>query len=286
MESEMIYCTNCGSANEPPAKFCFKCGSPLKGPGSANSSARSSNFITLNCPNCGGKLEVTPDMERFVCKYCGNEHIVKHNGSDISLTPVLEGIKRVEQKFDHVLIGSDRIAAEQTIQRLKTEIVNLQKGCDHKRNELAELERKFGKESNYANLELLEPYKKNKTRNLLGLLFLIPIPIIFFAIAIFSATRPFFEWATHLELWKLAIAGYSHHSILFVFFALAIISLFAGIILLKLEMAQKNKSKRNARDLERKQLFQKKHEELDLAEAQLLDYQKKLEDLHRYTTER
>jgi uncharacterized protein YlxW (UPF0749 family) len=89
-----------------------------------------------------------------------------------------------------------------------------------------------------------------------------------------------------LELWKLAIAGYSHHSLLFVFFALAINSLFAGIILLKLESAQKNKSKRNARDLERKQLFQKKHEELDQAEAQLLDYQKRLEDLHRYTTER
>ena len=286
MESKMIYCTSCGSANEPPAKFCFKCGSPLKDLGAASPSASSSDFITLNCPNCGGKLEVTPDMERFVCKYCGNEHIVKRSGSDVSLTPVLEGIKRVEQKFDHVLLGSDRIAAEQTIQRLKTEIANLQKGYDQKRNELSELERKFGKESNYSNLELLGPYKKNKTRNLLGLLFLIPTPIVFLAFAIFSATRPFFEWATHLELWKLALAGYSHHSLLFVFFALATISFFAGIILLKLESAQKNKSKRNARDFERKQLFQKKHEELDQAEAQLLDYKKRLEDLHRYTTER
>jgi hypothetical protein len=35
-----------------------------------------SNFISLTCPTCGGKLEVTEDADRFVCIYCGNEHLI------------------------------------------------------------------------------------------------------------------------------------------------------------------------------------------------------------------
>jgi predicted RNA-binding Zn-ribbon protein involved in translation (DUF1610 family) len=35
-----------------------------------------SDFVTLTCPNCGGKLQITPDINRFACTHCGNEHIV------------------------------------------------------------------------------------------------------------------------------------------------------------------------------------------------------------------
>jgi len=34
------------------------------------------DLITLNCPTCGGNLQVTNDVERFVCAHCGNTHIV------------------------------------------------------------------------------------------------------------------------------------------------------------------------------------------------------------------
>ncbi|HTP08074.1 MAG TPA: zinc ribbon domain-containing protein [Anaerolineae bacterium] len=35
-----------------------------------------SNLITLTCPSCGGRLEVTNNTERYVCAHCGNTHIV------------------------------------------------------------------------------------------------------------------------------------------------------------------------------------------------------------------
>jgi len=34
------------------------------------------DLITLNCPTCGGNLQVTNDVERFVCAHCGNAHII------------------------------------------------------------------------------------------------------------------------------------------------------------------------------------------------------------------
>ena len=39
------------------------------------------NFVTLTCPSCGGKLEITEDVEKFACGNCGNEHIVNRRGN-------------------------------------------------------------------------------------------------------------------------------------------------------------------------------------------------------------
>jgi predicted RNA-binding Zn-ribbon protein involved in translation (DUF1610 family) len=122
MDANVIYCTSCGAANAAGARFCFKCGAPIQAPETPAPAKPASDFITLSCPNCGGKLEITPDMERFTCQFCGNEHIVRRTAGAVSLAPVVEGLKRVETKFDQVLTGSDRLAAEQTIQRLKDEI--------------------------------------------------------------------------------------------------------------------------------------------------------------------
>ena len=79
----------------------------------------SPEFITLSCPSCGGKLEITPDMDRFACAFCGREHIVKRTNSTISLSPVVEAIH-------HVRIGVDKTAAELAIVRLQKEISELQ----------------------------------------------------------------------------------------------------------------------------------------------------------------
>lgn len=35
------------------------------------------DFITLVCESCGGKLHLTEQVNRFVCPYCGHEHLVK-----------------------------------------------------------------------------------------------------------------------------------------------------------------------------------------------------------------
>ena len=73
------------------------------------------NIITLTCPNCGGKLEITSDIERFTCMYCGAEHIVKRGVGVISLVPVVESIKKVQT-------GVDKTASELAINRLYREI--------------------------------------------------------------------------------------------------------------------------------------------------------------------
>ena len=78
-----------------------------------------SDFITLSCPSCGAKLEITQDIDRFACSNCGREHIVKRSGGIVSLSPVVDAIKQVG-------IGVDKTAAELAIVRLQKEITDLQ----------------------------------------------------------------------------------------------------------------------------------------------------------------
>ncbi len=77
------------------------------------------DFITLTCPTCGGKLQITSDIDRFACSYCGTEHIVKRGRGIVTLAPVIEGIRNVQ-------VGVDRTASELAIKRLKEEIASLE----------------------------------------------------------------------------------------------------------------------------------------------------------------
>ncbi len=76
------------------------------------------DFVTLSCPSCGGKLQITQDIDRFACAHCGQEHIVNRNGGIISLTPVMDALNKVG-------IGVDKTAAELAIVRLHKEIGEL-----------------------------------------------------------------------------------------------------------------------------------------------------------------
>lgn len=78
-----------------------------------------SDFVTLSCPSCGGKLQITHDIDRFACGYCGHEHVVKRSGGVVTIAPMIEGLRRVQ-------IGTDRTAAELAIVRLEKEINELQ----------------------------------------------------------------------------------------------------------------------------------------------------------------
>ncbi|HML23066.1 MAG TPA: hypothetical protein PKD09_15540 [Aggregatilinea sp.] len=77
-----------------------------------------SDFITLTCPNCGGRLEITHDVDRFACAYCGAEHLVRRGGGIVTLAPVLAGLRDVQA-------GVNRAASELAIRRLETEIDRL-----------------------------------------------------------------------------------------------------------------------------------------------------------------
>ena len=69
------------------------------------------HFINLNCANCGAKLEIYDDMERFACGYCGTELIAQRRGGTVALRAVTEAIKKVQ-------IGTDKTAAELALLRL------------------------------------------------------------------------------------------------------------------------------------------------------------------------
>ena len=48
------------------------------------------DLFTLTCPTCGGKLQITPDIDRFACTHCGNEHLVKRSEGVIAIQPLAE----------------------------------------------------------------------------------------------------------------------------------------------------------------------------------------------------
>lgn len=43
------------------------------------------DLISLICPSCGGKLQVSPNATSLTCEHCGNEHLVKHEAGAITL---------------------------------------------------------------------------------------------------------------------------------------------------------------------------------------------------------
>lgn len=77
-------------------------------------------LLTLSCPTCGAKLELTPDDDRFACPSCGNEHIVLRSGSEVVLKPVLERLDRVQEQ---VSLTSAVVLSQQ----YKTEMDRLEK---------------------------------------------------------------------------------------------------------------------------------------------------------------
>lgn len=78
------------------------------------------DFVTLTCPSCGGKLQITNDTERFACERCGTEHLVKRGGGVISLAPVFDKLEKVHTSVD-------KATAELAITRIKEEIVELER---------------------------------------------------------------------------------------------------------------------------------------------------------------
>ena len=74
----------------------------------------SDHFIYLRCTNCGAKLDVYDDMERFSCGYCGTELIGQRRGGPVALKAVPKAIQKVQ-------IGTDKTAAELALVRLNKE---------------------------------------------------------------------------------------------------------------------------------------------------------------------
>lgn len=145
MAANPKFCPVCGTPNPMESVFCIGCGNkfPVMATAQSASSAmpplpqqpqvNRSDFITLSCPNCGGKLQITPDVERFACQFCGYEHIVRRNGGTVSLEPVMQMMGQINNGINYVGSGMNRLsfntekqASEVTMKRLKGEIAELQ----------------------------------------------------------------------------------------------------------------------------------------------------------------
>ena len=57
-------------------------------------------YVSLTCPSCGSRLQVTNDLDTFACSYCGTELRASRGSGVVSLKPVMEGLGRVESKLD------------------------------------------------------------------------------------------------------------------------------------------------------------------------------------------
>lgn len=51
------------------------------------------HFVTLNCPACGGELDVYDDINRFACVSCGTKMIVQRRGGTVSLAAAKEVLR-------------------------------------------------------------------------------------------------------------------------------------------------------------------------------------------------
>lgn len=91
-----------------------------------------SDFITLTCPSCGGKLNITSDISRFACTNCGNEHLIKRGGGIVSLVPLTIELRKVQA-------GVDKTASELAIKRLKEEILDIEIEIDDLLDEIDEV---------------------------------------------------------------------------------------------------------------------------------------------------
>ena len=69
----------------------------------------------MKCPHCGAALEITDELERFACSYCGAQQLVQRTGGIVALKLVGDAISRVQQ-------GTDRTAAELAVRRLREDL--------------------------------------------------------------------------------------------------------------------------------------------------------------------
>ena len=42
------------------------------------------DFIMQTCKSCGGKLQITQEIDEFACMYCGSEYHVKREGEIVA----------------------------------------------------------------------------------------------------------------------------------------------------------------------------------------------------------
>lgn len=96
--------------------------------------------VAMQCASCGAVLQITPDMDHFVCSYCGASLSVVRQGGTVTLRLVTDSIAKVQ-------VGTDRTAAELALVRLPKEIAERQRELDAMTEQICSLEVEISKAS-------------------------------------------------------------------------------------------------------------------------------------------
>lgn len=75
----------------------------------------------VRCPSCGASVHLAEDQNQFFCSYCRGAHVIERSGGAV-----------IARTIEHILAGTDRVAAELALVRLEKESVRLT-------NEIADL---------------------------------------------------------------------------------------------------------------------------------------------------
>ena len=76
------------------------------------------HYITLNCSNCGAKLDVYDDMERFACGKCGTVIEVQRRGGTVVLKSAAEASLQTQVRADSAAAGLDLLRLKEEAQLL------------------------------------------------------------------------------------------------------------------------------------------------------------------------
>ena len=87
-------------------------------------------MIKLSCKSCGAKLELTEDVDRFSCGFCGNEFLVERKGGMVVLKDVHESLKRIEQTSEAACENTQVLADQVRLPKMKKKILELEQERD------------------------------------------------------------------------------------------------------------------------------------------------------------
>lgn len=165
MDSNPVFCSQCGYSNLSTASFCAECGAklykggdndaPVASGGVVNISGQ--DFVPLTCPSCGGRLEVGPDIHRLTCLNCGTTHDVLRDNPVPVLRPIIAQINKVSERLEsetQVRAQTAQVSAQtygtvsaqaaviqqaHAQERIAQQILMIQQSIDEKKHEIEEL---------------------------------------------------------------------------------------------------------------------------------------------------
>lgn len=83
-------------------------------------------MIKLSCGSCGAKLNLTDDVNRFFCTYCGSEWLVEKGDGYATLKAVEEKLDKIETNTGSTARDTEVLADEVRLKKIEERIPELE----------------------------------------------------------------------------------------------------------------------------------------------------------------